>query len=79
MLPGSLHSALRILEMGRSRGLYSSHLPAWRLQRSEHALRGVTPKKRGCKWPIHFAHLPIRVMVRFVAMIYSPCPIEGAD
>ena len=31
------------------RGLYSSHLSAWRKARRNGSLRGLTPKKRGAK------------------------------
>lgn len=41
--PGSIGALLR------REGLYSSHLTAWRRQRAEHGLRGLTPKKPGRK------------------------------
>ncbi len=36
-------------ELLRREGLYSSHLSAWRRQRDEGALAGLTPKRRGRK------------------------------
>ena len=36
-------------ELLRREGLYSSHLSAWRRQREEGVLRGLTPRKRGRK------------------------------
>jgi len=41
--PGQLGALLR------REGLYSSHLSAWRMQRDEGTLAGLTPKRRGRK------------------------------
>ena len=39
----------QIGELLRREGLYSSHLSKWRQQRARGQLRGLAPKKRGCK------------------------------
>jgi transposase-like protein len=39
----------KIGELLRREGLYSSHLSAWRKQRREGSLRGLSPRKRGRK------------------------------
>jgi transposase len=52
---GILREADRAIESGqlgallRREGLYSSHLSAWRRQRDEGTLAGLTPKRRGRK------------------------------